>query len=127
MEMAGAISDGAVSVQKAWLQLDRQGHFGSLKTFQSYLKALDRQLNRILSFLQRQIFRCRTDSKIRDIFPDRKTRITKLTLMYALLDELKDALHRKGIYRHFLEDESISFLNHILFQEAKISLLRNTS
>lgn len=127
MEMAGEISDGAVSVQKAWLKYDRQGHFGSLKTFQSYMKALDRQMNRILSFLQRQIFRCKADSKIRDLFPDRKTRITKFSLLYALLDELKDALHRKGLYRHFLEGETISFLNYILFQEAKISFLRNTS
>ena len=126
MEMAREIS-GGVSVQKVWLQLDRQGHFGSLKTFQSYLESLDRQMNRILSFLQKQIFRYKADSKIRDLFPDRKTRMTKLTILYVLLDELKDVLHRKGIYRHFLESESISFLNHILFQEAKISFLRNTS
>lgn len=127
MEIVRQISNGSTSIEKAWLKYDSPGHFRSLKTFQTYMKSLYQQLNRILSLLQKQIAIHKVDTKVSDIFPDHKERNTKFNLLYVLLDELKDTLHRKGLYRHFLDRETVSFLNHILFQEAGIIFLRDTS
>ncbi len=125
--MTRPLSVGSASIEKAWLNLDKHGHFGSLKTFHSYLKALDQQIGRILAFLQKQIIHHNADFLPRDIFPDRTGRLERLSLLYIFLDELKNALHKKGLCRNFLESENASFLSAMLFREENLIFLRNTS
>ena len=121
------ISSGIISIEKAWFKLDKYGHFGSLQTFRVYIKALDKQIDQILSLLQRLLVINKSDSLSHDVFPDQKCLRSKVTLLSRLLDELIESLHKKGLDRHFLESEYASFLNFILFHEEKMILLRNTS
>jgi hypothetical protein len=124
--MVQAIGKDEIPLEKAWL-LDIHESFRSFNTFLVYVKALQKQIDRILSLLQKLLILYRGDTPVIDQLPDRKSFSSKTVIMFSLIEELKDSMHRKGIYGHVLNSENAYFLNHLLFSEAGLIFLKNTS
>jgi len=123
--MLKPVSEG-VSIEKTWSMHDRSCHFGSLRTFRSYIKALERQINPILKLLQRLLIGYSDNLIPLSLLPDRRTFQVRLSLLIGLSGSLAESLHRKGICRPFLESETASLLNHILFHEENLVFMRGT-
>ncbi len=123
--MLKPISEG-LSVERTWSMHDRSCHFGSLRTFRSYIQALEKQINPILKMLQRLLIDYSDNFIPLALLPDGRTFQARLSLLIGLSVSLAESLHRKGICRPFLESETASLLNHILFHEENIVFLRST-
>jgi len=111
------------SVEKLWSFHKAAAEFGSIKTLRSYFRSIFRQIDRVLTVLQTQIIAANGAIEFKGIDPGNGTHEEKLTLLFSLLDQVMEMLHRKNITGILLAQEKYPFLHCFLYQNAGVVLL----
>jgi hypothetical protein len=123
-ELLEIYSNNDYSFEKLIYYFDKNFEFNSIKTFKNYYKNIILQIDDILKYLNLEIIKYNPDFKLVEINPDEKFFKLKIKILFSLIKEIFDLLHKNKITNVLLDYEMYPFFCFLIFKISNIIILK---